>query len=78
MDEVVLMEQMRYMKDTDGWKLVEKHIRNRIMDNKNRLMICPIEDIEKHRERVKTLESVLLFVDEVIEQGTEALREQPP
>lgn len=78
MDEVALMEQMRDMKDTEGWQLVEQYIKNRIEDNKNRLMTCPIEDIEKHRERVKTLESVLLYADEVIEQGMETLREQPP
>lgn len=66
------------MKDTEGWQQVEQHIKERIGDNKNRLMTCSLEDVPKHRERATALESVLLYVEDVIEKGMEMMREQPP
>lgn len=78
MDEVARMEAVQYMLDTDGWPVIEKFIRERIEDHKNQLLRCPVEEITKHRERVEAFNSVLLYVRQVIDEGREALMEQPP
>ena len=69
MDEVAKMELLRDMKDTEGWKLVDTYISDRIKDHTNQLITCPIEAIEKHRQRIEAYKSVLLYVEDEIEKG---------
>ncbi len=77
MDEIARMEAVQNMLDTDGWPILEKFIRERIEDHRNQLLRCPIEDITKHRERVEAYNSVFLYIQQVLDEGREALAEQP-
>ena len=77
LDEVGVMEYLRDMRDMEGWQLVETFINDRIKDHTDQLLTCEMEDIRKHRERVEAYKSVLLYVEDEIEKGMEALQQSP-
>ena len=63
----------------EGWQEVEEFLRDRIADNRNRLMSCEMVDVVKHRAKVEAFESVFIHIKEVIEEGDrEMRRSQPP
>lgn len=76
-DDIARMEAVQCMLDTDGWPILEKFIRERIDDHKNQLLRCSIDDITKHRERVEAYNSVFLYIQQTLDEGMEALAEQP-
>jgi hypothetical protein len=58
----------------EGWPIVEQYIKDRIEENRNRLMTCEIKDVIKHRAEVKAYNSVLLYIKTTIEEGKQALK----
>jgi len=62
-------EALRHMQGTEGWRLLEQYLRERIDDSRNRLMSCELEDVMKHRHEAKALEAVLIYIDQTIEEG---------
>lgn len=60
---------LRYLIELDGWRIIEQYIADRIEDHKGQLMNCPLEDVTKHREAVKALNGVFIFVKKTIEEG---------
>jgi len=62
-------ESLQEMVDGEGWGYVKEYIEARITDHKAQLMTCQIEDVTKHRAKVESLNSVLLFVQDAIEEG---------
>lgn len=76
MDEVAQMEVVRELTNTEGWALVEQFITSKVDDHRKQLMTCKLEDVMKHRHKAEALESVLLYVQEVITKGQEALETQ--
>lgn len=62
-------EALQRMIDGDGWPHVQNYIERRIADHTNQLLTCKIEDVLKHRAKVETFNSVLLFVKDAITEG---------
>lgn len=51
-------EAIRQMQQSIGWEIVSKFINKKIEQNKKELMSCLIEDVIKHRAKVKAYESI--------------------
>ena len=63
------MENLREMKLTEGWTMVEAFINRQIEASKSRLETCPLEEVEKHRHKMEAYRSVLRYIDDQIEKG---------
>lgn len=64
-------DAIRYMKQCEGWQIVEQFMQDRIDDNKSKLMSCSIEKVPEHRAAAKALESVFLHINKIVNEGNE-------
>lgn len=65
-------QALLYMKDTEGWKVVEKEIRAKIEYHNGRLRDCKSwDEVQQHRGAIEALEAVLVFVDQTIREEVE-------
>ena len=62
------------MLDTDGWQVVDEYLKQRIQDHKDQLMSCDIEDVVKHRAKAEALRSVLLYLQDIIDEGQQEVK----
>ncbi|PLR84653.1 hypothetical protein CVD25_01055 [Bacillus canaveralius] len=62
MDKDQKREALLNMLDSEGWKLVEKYIADRIEDHEKQLLHCPLDDVTKHRERHQALMLVIDYI----------------
>jgi hypothetical protein len=74
LDEIAKMEALKNMMALEGWPIVEQFIKDRIEENKNRLMNCELKDVIKHRAKAEALNSVLLYIKTTVEEGENALK----
>jgi nitrogen regulatory protein PII-like uncharacterized protein len=65
-DELDIALMIEEMTETDGWKIVQQFIEERIDDNKQQLMRCPIENVMEHRIRAETYQSILTHVKDLL------------
>jgi hypothetical protein len=64
-------DAIRYMKQCEGWQIIEQFMKARIDDNKNKLMTCELDRVPEHRSAAKALESVFLHIKQIENEGNE-------
>lgn len=77
MDDIAKGRALEAMRETEGWGVVDKHIRERLALKEAELLYLPLDKIEtdtvrKLRVELDALRGVLRFVQDAIEAGREA------
>lgn len=60
-------EEVREMRNSKGWKIVESWINHRIKTGINDLLTCPLNEVEVRRAKIQALREILLKVGELME-----------
>lgn len=81
MDDIAKGRALEEMCETEGWGVVERHIKERIALKEAELLHLPLDKIEpetvrKLRVEMDVLRGVLRFVQDTVEAGREAEKEQ--
>lgn len=61
---------LQNMKNTDGWKVVENHVRSRMEDAKQRLLGADTMDkVARHQGQHEALQGLLVIINQTIKEG---------
>ena len=58
MDDEQIKQDIENMLSSDGWQHVKSFIDDRILDHKNQLQTCALEDVMKHRHKIEAYTSI--------------------
>lgn len=64
-------DAVRYMKQSEGWQIIEQFMQQRIDDNKNKLLSCELDKVPEHRAAAKALDAVFLHIKQIESEGNE-------
>lgn len=67
-------DAFRNLLASEGWRLIDQFIQERISDNKDRLMTCKVEQVMDLRSKVDAYNSIYSHLNEILE-GEEEIDE---
>lgn len=50
---------------TPGWKIIEKWIKDRLASDMESIIVCPMEEVQEKRIRIKAYRSLLCKIHEL-------------
>lgn len=60
-------EKVRYMMNTEGWKIMQRDVDSKVQHHKDQLVTCPLDKVEYHRTMIEAVQYIPSRIKELIE-----------